>query len=237
MIARLDMTIRGSLRGAVRPGPRAGRSPLAGGRRDRSPVPPLSRFVIFREHIAIAYPPVHMTCIYYNRGGVVIHSHIACMGVRSRIFHTPFLAGADAGRRTYVALSRASSRREYDPDGPVVMALFQGIPEPAGDQEELSVSTPTSFSTVTAVCGSNGEVVSRRSVRTGETRRWRTSTVRKNYDDHSRMSAACAWYTDLRSYRIDRRGSRRVIAPPSRHNFICNSYAHHNDFVFIIKYD
>ncbi|GBP19263.1 hypothetical protein EVAR_79863_1 [Eumeta japonica] len=58
------------------------------------------------------------------------------------------------------------------------------IPEPAGDQE-LSVGTPTSSSTVTAVSGSDGEVVGRCSVRTGKTRRWRTSTVRKNYDDHS----------------------------------------------------
>ncbi|GBP26044.1 hypothetical protein EVAR_20058_1 [Eumeta japonica] len=32
------------------------------------------------------------------------------------------------------------------------------------------------------------EVVGRRSVRTGETRRWRTSTIRKNYDDHSLAS-------------------------------------------------
>ncbi|GBP92447.1 hypothetical protein EVAR_63197_1 [Eumeta japonica] len=54
-----------------------------------------------------------------------------------------------------------------------------------GDQGELSVSTPTSSSTVTAVSGSDGEVVGLRSVQTGETQRWRTSPVRKNYDDHS----------------------------------------------------
>ncbi|GBP69302.1 hypothetical protein EVAR_57546_1 [Eumeta japonica] len=59
--------------------------------------------------------------------------------------------------------ARASSRRGYDPDGPVVMAPFQGskledFPETAGDQDELSVGTPTSSSTVTAVSGSDGEV-------------------------------------------------------------------------------
>ncbi|GBP86726.1 hypothetical protein EVAR_63731_1 [Eumeta japonica] len=53
----------------------------------------------------------------------------------------------------------------------------------SGDQEKLSVGTPKSSSTVTAVSGSDGEVVGRRSVRTGETRRWRTSTVRKSYDE------------------------------------------------------
>ncbi|GBP15918.1 hypothetical protein EVAR_12505_1 [Eumeta japonica] len=65
--------------------------------------------------------------------------------------------------------ARAPSRREYDPDGPVVMAPFQGskledFPETAGDQEELSVGTSTSSSTDTAVSGSDGEVVGSRSV-------------------------------------------------------------------------
>ncbi|GBP88890.1 hypothetical protein EVAR_102903_1 [Eumeta japonica] len=55
----------------------------------------------------------------------------------------------------------------------------------AGDQEELSVGTPTSSSTVTTISGSDGEVVGRYFVQTGEIRRWRTSTIRKNYDDHS----------------------------------------------------
>ncbi|GBP06139.1 hypothetical protein EVAR_3523_1 [Eumeta japonica] len=36
------------------------------------------------------------------------------------------------------------------------------------------------------------EVVGRRSAWTGETRRWRTSTVRKNYDDHSLAHATYA---------------------------------------------
>ncbi|GBP16177.1 hypothetical protein EVAR_9892_1 [Eumeta japonica] len=56
-----------------------------------------------------------------------------------------------------------------------------------GDQEELSVGTPASSSIVTAVSGNDGEVVGRRSIRTGETRRWRTLTVRKNYD-HTLLS-------------------------------------------------
>ncbi|GBP47972.1 hypothetical protein EVAR_40396_1 [Eumeta japonica] len=53
-------------------------------------------------------------------------------------------------------------------------------PEPAGDQEQLSVGTPKSSSTVTAVSESDGKVVGRRSVWIGKTRRWKTSTVRKN---------------------------------------------------------
>ncbi|GBP19335.1 hypothetical protein EVAR_12376_1 [Eumeta japonica] len=63
--------------------------------------------------------------------------------------------------------------------------LASAVPEPAEDQEKLSVGTPTSWLTVTTVSGSHGEVVGRRSFRTGETRRWRTSAVRKNHDDHS----------------------------------------------------
>ncbi|GBP70781.1 hypothetical protein EVAR_52907_1 [Eumeta japonica] len=47
------------------------------------------------------------------------------------------------------------------------------------------MGTPTSSSTVTFVSGSDNEVVGRRSVQTVEIRRWRTLTVRKNYDDHS----------------------------------------------------
>ncbi|GBP90396.1 hypothetical protein EVAR_65805_1 [Eumeta japonica] len=240
--------------------------------------------------------------------------------VRSRIFHTPFLTGAGAGRRTYwLPHGRSSFLRGYDPDGPVVMGPFQGskledfprqpeierscralhAPEAvrsagkgrgattrvalmgapripgamrahdgrdagrnyiavplrrsnclcarpfdvrttlvvnplvdtpnvktvqmqrptgllssnddndtlqirlevdqcggpmsrtcifagvAGDPEELPVDTPSSSSTVMAGSGSYVEVVGRRSVWTGEPRRWRTSTSRKNYDEHS----------------------------------------------------
>ncbi|GBP30745.1 hypothetical protein EVAR_82487_1 [Eumeta japonica] len=76
-------------------------------------------------------------------------------------------------------------RRSSSLDGPISGVQTWRIPKPAGDQEELSVDTPTSSSTVTAVSGSGGEVVGRRSIRVGETRRWRTSTVRINYNDHS----------------------------------------------------
>ncbi|GBP60049.1 hypothetical protein EVAR_44259_1 [Eumeta japonica] len=87
--------------------------------------------------------------------------------------------------------ARESSRQGYDPDGPVVMAPFRGCKlgefpsQPEIKRSCQWMDTPTSSSTVTAVSGSGGEVVGRRCVRTGETQRWRTSTVRKNYDDHS----------------------------------------------------
>ncbi|GBP24302.1 hypothetical protein EVAR_9400_1 [Eumeta japonica] len=50
------------------------------------------------------------------------------------------------------------------------------------------VVSPSSSSIVTAVSGGDGEVMGRRSARIGETRRMRTSTFRKNYDDHSFVS-------------------------------------------------
>ncbi|GBP52606.1 hypothetical protein EVAR_35796_1 [Eumeta japonica] len=110
--------------------------------------------------------------------------------VRSRIFHTPFLAGAGAGRRTYVALcpgvfSSGIRPRRSSGDCSISEVQTWRIPELAGDQDELSVGTPTSSSTFTAVSGSGGEVMGRCSIRAGETRRWRTSLVRKNYNDHS----------------------------------------------------
>ncbi|GBP72217.1 hypothetical protein EVAR_51124_1 [Eumeta japonica] len=108
---------------------------------------------------------------------------------RSRNFHTPFLTGAGAGWRTYIAscpgvFSSGIRPRRSSGDGPISGIQTWRIREPAGDQEESSVGIPTSSSTVTAVSGSGGEAMGRRSVRIGETRRWRTSTVRKNYDDH-----------------------------------------------------
>ncbi|GBP61074.1 hypothetical protein EVAR_48573_1 [Eumeta japonica] len=36
---------------------------------------------------------------------------------------------------------------------------------------------------------------------------------------HFITSTTCAWYTDLRSYRIDRRGSRPLIGPPANAQF------------------
>ncbi|GBP84820.1 hypothetical protein EVAR_32719_1 [Eumeta japonica] len=83
----------------------------------------------------------------------------------SRIFHTPFFASAVSGRRT------------YDASCPGVFS--SGIPP-----RRSSVGTPILSSTVTAISGSDGEVAGRHFVQTGEIRRWRTSTVRKNYDDH-----------------------------------------------------
>ncbi|GBP43582.1 hypothetical protein EVAR_87499_1 [Eumeta japonica] len=57
-------------------------------------------------------------------------------------------------------------------DGPI----SENLKAPAGDEVELSVGTPKSFSTVTAVSGSGGSPL--RPDR-------RNSTVRKNYEDHS----------------------------------------------------
>ncbi|GBP68301.1 hypothetical protein EVAR_4900_1 [Eumeta japonica] len=75
--------------------------------------------------------------------------------------------------------ARASSCRRYDPDGPVVMAPFQGSKlEDFLSQPEINRSCqwvhrhrlrPSRPS-----LESDGEVVGCRSVRTGETRRWRT---------------------------------------------------------------
>ncbi|GBP53936.1 hypothetical protein EVAR_96614_1 [Eumeta japonica] len=84
--------------------------------------------------------------------------------------------------------------------------------------EAVAPSTPTSSSTVTAVSGRDREVVGRRSVRTGETRRWRTSTIRKNYDDATHESHMPR-YTDFRSYHIGHRGSRPLVAPPAKAQF------------------
>ncbi|GBP29631.1 hypothetical protein EVAR_79180_1 [Eumeta japonica] len=69
--------------------------------------------------------------------------------------------------------------------------------------EELSVDTPTTSSTVTALSGSGGEVVGRRSVQTGETRKWRTSTVRKSCDDHS-VNAYSTWTRYVEPKRTER---------------------------------
>ncbi|GBP23532.1 hypothetical protein EVAR_12813_1 [Eumeta japonica] len=63
---------------------------------------------------------------------------------------------------------------------------------------------------------------------------------------HNRRSAAihfayCTYKHRMHSvYRfavVPTRFSASHWSPPSRHNFICNSHAHHNNFVFIIKYD
>ncbi|GBP89297.1 hypothetical protein EVAR_65280_1 [Eumeta japonica] len=48
------------------------------------------------------------------------------MSVRSRIFHTPFLRVQVRDVRLMLPHARASFRWGYDPDGPVVMAPFQG---------------------------------------------------------------------------------------------------------------
>ncbi|GBP61861.1 hypothetical protein EVAR_97303_1 [Eumeta japonica] len=82
-----------------------------------------------------------------------------------------------------IRLRRSSS------DGPISGVQILKFPESAGDPEELSMDTPSSCSTVTAGSGSDVEVVGRRSVRTGENRRWRTSTIQKNMTTtHLRMS-------------------------------------------------
>ncbi|GBP97668.1 hypothetical protein EVAR_68134_1 [Eumeta japonica] len=66
-------------------------------------------------------------------------------------------------------------------------------PEPAGDQEELSVSTPRSSSTVTAVSGNDGEVVGRHSFRTGGLDdgepRWSGKTTTITHLSHERHMA------------------------------------------------
>ncbi|GBP10192.1 hypothetical protein EVAR_77595_1 [Eumeta japonica] len=71
--------------------------------------------------------------------------------------------------------ARSSSRRRYDPDGPSDDSPLSGVQfveylVSAGDPEKVSVDLPSSSLTVTAISGSDGEVVGRRSVRTGETR-------------------------------------------------------------------
>ncbi|GBP91356.1 hypothetical protein EVAR_64401_1 [Eumeta japonica] len=48
--------------------------------------------------------------------------------------------------------------RRSSGDGPISGVHTWRFPETAGDQEELSVGTPTSSSTVTAVSGNDGEV-------------------------------------------------------------------------------
>ncbi|GBP72101.1 hypothetical protein EVAR_55144_1 [Eumeta japonica] len=101
------------------------------------------------------------------------------VGVRSDVF-----GEAERFRQLFVSSYNRTQRVDCGHFG-VSIQGDQTIAEPAGDQEELSVSTSTSSSIVTAVSGSGGEVVGRRSVQTGETRRWKTSTARKNYDDNS----------------------------------------------------
>ncbi|GBP81315.1 hypothetical protein EVAR_53709_1 [Eumeta japonica] len=71
------------------------------------------------------------------------------------------LEGRGAGRRTYVAscprvFSSEIRPRRSSGDGPISGVQPWRIPELAGDQKELSVGTPTSSSTVTAVSGSGG---------------------------------------------------------------------------------
>ncbi|GBP78517.1 hypothetical protein EVAR_60534_1 [Eumeta japonica] len=85
-------------------------------------------------------------------------------GIRSWVFHTLF---AGAGRRTYVAscpgvFSSGIRPRRSSDNGPISGVQTLRFPETAGDQEELSVGTPTSSSTVTAASRSNGKVVDRR---------------------------------------------------------------------------
>ncbi|GBP84798.1 hypothetical protein EVAR_66668_1 [Eumeta japonica] len=72
----------------------------------------------------------------------------------------------------------ADTSRRSSGDGPISGVQILKFLESAGDPEKLSVDTPTFSSTVTAGSGSDDEVVVRRSVRTGETRRsGKTTTI------------------------------------------------------------
>ncbi|GBP84811.1 hypothetical protein EVAR_63693_1 [Eumeta japonica] len=108
---------------------------------------------------------------------------------------------------------RICARSEAVPLGQFVRARIFHTPFLAGaarDQEELSVGTPTSFSTITAVSGIDGEVIGRRFVRTEKTRRWKTSTAWKNYDDHS-LAGTAMLFSDIDPGPY--RNGRRYLAP------------------------
>ncbi|GBP87702.1 hypothetical protein EVAR_61927_1 [Eumeta japonica] len=86
----------------------------------------------------------------------------------------PFFCGCSCETQDYVAscpgvFSSGIRPRRSSGDGPISVVQTCRISEPVGYQEELSVGTPTSSLTVTAVSGSGGEVVGRRSVRTYRT--------------------------------------------------------------------
>ncbi|GBP56367.1 hypothetical protein EVAR_43306_1 [Eumeta japonica] len=86
-----------------------------------------------RADHAISYPETSLDPLScFDVDGVLIECDPANsvvssrISARSRIFHTLF-AGADVGRKIYwLPHTRASSRRGYDPDGPMVMAHFGG---------------------------------------------------------------------------------------------------------------
>ncbi|GBP42877.1 hypothetical protein EVAR_27230_1 [Eumeta japonica] len=110
---------------------------------------------------------------------------------RSWVVHDLYIFVAGAGRRTYLLPhARTSSRREYDPDGSSGDGPLSGVQFMEFSQFSRRYRGGVSGFTVIFL-DRNGrvweynKVVGRRSVWTGETRRLRTSTIRKNYNDHS----------------------------------------------------
>ncbi|GBP84450.1 hypothetical protein EVAR_62748_1 [Eumeta japonica] len=134
--------------------------------------------------------------------------------VRSQIFHTPFLVGAGAGRRTYVAscpdvFSSGIRPRRSSGDGPisgVELEEFPSQPEikscqwvhrhhPRPSRPSLGVMVKW------RVAASSGlEKLD------GPEKRRRSLTLR--------ISATCTRNIDSRPHRNDRRGSRPLIGPP-----------------------
>ncbi|GBO99175.1 hypothetical protein EVAR_481_1 [Eumeta japonica] len=79
----------------------------------------------------MAHPPTHMSCIHYNRESVAMHFVYAfhtCVQYTSfvRGSSTPYLRVRVRDGGLMLPHARASYRRGYDPDGPVVMVPFQG---------------------------------------------------------------------------------------------------------------
>ncbi|GBP89926.1 hypothetical protein EVAR_63753_1 [Eumeta japonica] len=108
--------------------------------------------------------------------------------------------------------ARAPSRRGYDPDGPVVIAPFQGCKledfprQPEIKRSWYTVGTPTSSSTVTAISGSDGEVVGRRPLKGSlRTRGGAKCGERTRRDD---ACSADGRATDTRSYASSRQAER-----------------------------